>query len=212
MANDEVERILGVPCVTMRYPGRLSATPLEPMQTGSKFSVKPATKANWSDLEALFEGKGGPKYCWCMVWRPMTDRRSAGNAARKHALHDRVLKRTPIGLLGYVDGAPVGWCSVAPRETFVKLSDNQTRDEVGVWSVTCFFVHRDHRSSGLSGRLLDAAVELARKRGARVLEGYPVDQDSPSYRFMGFVSLFETRGFVSAGRAGSRRHVMRLDL
>ena len=178
----------------------------------SKFSVKPVTKATWVDLAALFEGKGGPKYCWCMAWRPMEGRSAADNAVRKQALHERVLEQVPIGLLGYVDGDPVAWCSVAPRETFLKLSDDRDDDETGVWSVTCFFVRRDHRKTGLSGKLLDAAVKLAKKRGAKALEGSPVGPDSPSYRFMGLVELFQTRGFAHVGRAGMRRHVMRLDL
>jgi hypothetical protein len=45
-----------------------------------------------------------------------------------------------------------------------------------------------------------------------VVEAYPVDPDSPSYRFMGFADLFETAGFREVGRAGKRRHVVRLDL
>lgn len=179
------------------------------MQWSPKLSVKPVTKATWPDLEALFEGKGGPSYCWCMPFREMENRTSSGNAARKKALHARVLKRTPIGLVGYVDGEPVAWCSVAPRETFLKLSDDQDDAETGVWSVTCFFIRRDHRRQGLSQRMLDEAVKLAKKRGAKVVEGYPVDPSSPSYRFMGFLPLFRGRGFKAAGKAGSRRHVMR---
>ena len=46
--------------------------------------------------------------------------------------------------------------------------------------------------------------------GATVLEAYPVDPDSPSYRFMGFVPSFAEAGFVETGRAGERRHVMQL--
>jgi hypothetical protein len=37
----------------------------------------PVDKSNWADLEKLFESKGGPHNCWCMVWRnmkPGTDR------------------------------------------------------------------------------------------------------------------------------------------
>jgi len=48
--------------------------------------------------------------------------------------------------------------------------------------------------------------------GARVVEAYPVAPDSPSYRFMGFVPAFEKAGFREVGRAGSRRHVMRLEV
>ena len=142
----------------------------------------------------------------------MAERASADNAARKQAMHGRVEAGMPIGLLGYVDGEPVGWCSLGPRDTFLKLSPDQNDDEAGVWSITCFFVRRDHRKAGLSHALLDAAIAFVRSRGARVIEAYPVEPDSPSYRFMGFVELFAGSGFTPAGRAGSRRHVMRLDL
>jgi len=176
------------------------------------FSTRPVTPANWTDLEALFEGKGGPKPCWCVAFRPMEQRATADGPARKRAQHDRVRAGVPIGLLAYLDEDPVAWCSVAPRESFLRLSSDQNDAEGGVWSVTCFFVRRDHRKTGLSARLLDAAIELARSRGGKVLEAYPVARDSPSYRFMGFDELFEKRGFSLTGRTGSRRHVMRLAL
>ena len=60
--------------------------------------------------------------------------------------------------------------------------------------------------------MIDAAVEHARARGASVIEAYPVEPDSPSYRFMGFVGAFQDAGFREVGRAGTRRHVMRLAL
>ena len=50
----------------------------------------------------------------------------------------------------------------------------------------------------------------ARAKGATVVEAYPVAPDSPSYRFMGFVPVFEAAGFREVGRAGIRGHVMRL--
>jgi hypothetical protein len=40
---------------------------------------------------------------------------------------------------------------------------------------------------------------------AKMVEGYPVDQDSPSYRFMGFVPVFAEAGFQEVALAGSRR-------
>ena len=176
------------------------------------FTVKPVTEATWPDLEALFEGKGGPKYCWCTAWRKMDDRSTADNATRKKALHECVLDGTPVGILGYVNDEPVAWCSVAPRDTFRELKQGQDKEKARVWSVVCFFVRRDHRKQGLSARMLEAAVELAKSQGAEVIEGYPVDPGSPSYRFMGFVTLFKAHGFTETGRAGSRRHVMQRDL
>jgi GNAT superfamily N-acetyltransferase len=178
--------------------------------SGPQTTFKPVTESNWSDFEALFEARGGPKYCWCMAWRRMDeDRASAPAKARKAALHKRVAERVPIGILAYQDGEPVGWCSVAPRDTLLKMSPDQNEDETGVWSVVCFFIPRRRRGEGLAEKLLDAAVKLAFKRGAKVVEGYPVAASSPSYRFMGFVPMFKRAGFCAAGKAGSRRHVMR---
>ena len=30
---------------------------------------KEVNQETWADLERLFEARGGPKNCWCMVWR-----------------------------------------------------------------------------------------------------------------------------------------------
>jgi len=81
-----------------------------------------------------------------------------------------------------------------------------------VWSLACFFIRRDLRGKGAGEEILNAAIDHARRKGGKVLEAYPVDPDSPSYRFMGFVGLFERTGFKAIGRAGTRRHVMRLSL
>ena len=61
-------------------------------------------------------------------------------------------------------------------------------------------------------RLMNAVTGHARDRGASVIEAFPVDMDAPSCRFMGHVDMFENAGFRDMGMAGSRRHVMRLDL
>lgn len=171
--------------------------------------VKPVTQSTWPDFEALFESRGGPKNCWCMVWRDMPNRAGASAADRKAALHGRVADGTPIGLVAYLNGEPVGWVSAGPRETFRKLSPEQDDAEEGVWSVTCFFLKREHRGDGLAAKLLEEAAAYAFRRGAKVVEGYPVGPKSPSYRFMGFMDMFAGQGFRETGRAGSRRHIVR---
>lgn len=164
----------------------------------------------WKDFERLFESRGGPKSCWCMVWRatPAEAKRKDG-ASRKAAIAARVSAGVPIGLLGYLDEEPVAWCSVAPRATYRRLTDDDGTDE-GIWSIACFFVVRRLRGQGIIRKIIQAAVEHARAHGASLVEAYPVDPDSPSYRFMGFVPVFEEAGFSEVGRAGTRRHVMQL--
>ncbi len=173
----------------------------------------PVTKARWEDFEALFEAKGGPSYCWCMAWRATSGQIKAfGNASRKPLIKGFVDRHQTIGLLGYLDATPIAWVSVAPRDTYRDLGGRPAEPDEEVWSLACMYIARQHRKNGYGRDLIDAASTYAKKRGATVLEAYPVDPDSPSYRFMGFVPAFEKLGFRPVGKAGSRRHVMRLAL
>jgi GNAT superfamily N-acetyltransferase len=174
-------------------------------------SFAEVTKANLADFEQLFEAKGGPRYCWCMAWRNMPNREHASNDERKAGIVGMIQAGTPIGILAYSDGEPIGWCSVAPRESYRRLSRGQDDSERGIWSIVCFYVPRTLRGNGLSAALLKAAVTHAFTNGAQTVEAYPVDAASPSYTFMGFRKLFEAAGFKEIGRAGSRRHIMRLE-
>jgi hypothetical protein len=54
----------------------------------------------------------------------------------------------PTGILGYQDGEPIGWCSVAPRPTYRPLGGPPDGDPEGVWSIVCFFVTRRMRGRG----------------------------------------------------------------
>ena len=174
--------------------------------------VRAVDEGCWEDLAALFESPGGPKYCWCMAWRATSAEAKALTAdGRRAALERRVRDGVPVGLLGYVGAEPAAWCSVAPRSTYRPLGGpvDEGGKDGDVWSLACFFVKRPLRGRGLSEKLVEAAADYARRNGAKVLEAYPVLPDLPSYRFMGFVPLFEAAGFEHAGTAGTRRHVMR---
>lgn len=169
---------------------------------------------NWTDFADIFDGRGGPKSCWCMVWRASSaEAKKPDGASRREQMKSRVQADVPVGILGYIDDKPVAWCSIAPRDTYRKLGgyhgDSATER---VWSLVCFFIKRNHRGQRLITQLIDAAVAHARVRGATIVEAYPVDPDSPSYRFMGFVNAFATAGFREVGTAGRRRHVMRLSV
>jgi GNAT superfamily N-acetyltransferase len=131
-------------------------------------------------------------------------------AEKKESMNRRVLDGVPVGILAYHGEEPVAWCSIAPRETYRALGGDETKPDV--WSLLCFFVRRSHRGRNLSARLIGEAVGYAGRNGARYVEAYPVDPESPSYRFMGFTGMFEKAGFREVKRAGKRRRVMILAL
>lgn len=180
------------------------------------FEFREVGRENWSDLVTLMESRGGPRNCWCLVWRERSAvRRTLDLEGRRAKMRARVEAGAPVGILAYDGDEPAGWCSVAPRDTFVDLGgleDGGATGDAGVWSIVCFFVPSRRRGDGLGEALLAEAVRTAEARGARVVEAYPVERGSPSYRFMGFVPMFERAGFTEVGRAGLRRHVMRLPL
>jgi hypothetical protein len=53
-------------------------------------------------------------------------------------------------------------------------------------------------------------VTVKTRADCTIVEAYPVDEAAPSYRLMGFVAQFAAAGFREVGRAGTRRHVVRL--
>ena len=124
----------------------------------------------------------------------------------------RIDQGTPVRLLGYDGDEPVAWVSIAPKDTYSRLGGPDPVEGEIVWSLACMVLRPTYRRRGLAHDLIAAAVEYARRNGATVVEAYPVDPESPSYRYMGFVPAFERAGFEEIGVAGSRRRVMRLHL
>lgn len=178
-------------------------------------AFRAVTPETWVDFEALFEGPGGPKHCWCMVWRRSSEEaKNQEPAFRKSLIEARLGRREPIGILAYDDARPVAWCSVAPRAahrpTMAKVLDGDAGENV--WSLVCFFVRRQYRRQGVMRQLIAEAARYARREGATVLEAYPVERDAPSYRFGGFTDVFDEAGFSRVGVAGLRRKVYRLAL
>jgi len=184
---------------------------MQPHEKNMELIFYPVTADRWSDLEQLFEGRGGPHYCWCTRWRTVeASGEKPDKAEKKAAIKKRVNTGIPVGILAYLDHKPIAWCSVAPRETYHQLGGDETKTEV--WSVVCFFVSRAFRNTGISGRLLAAAIDYAKQNGARYVEAYPVDPGSPAYRFMGFRPVFERLNFEFIGKIGKRRNLMLLEL
>jgi GNAT superfamily N-acetyltransferase len=145
-------------------------------------------------------------------------------AARRGPGTRRALKRivdsgSRPGIIAYSGREPVGWCSVAPREEFSALSRSrilQPVDDRPVWSVVCFYVARPYRRTGVTAALLDAAARFAARRGATLLEGYPVEPKSGAfpdvYAFTGLASAFRKSGFQEVARRSPTRPIFRREL
>ena len=200
---------------------RKSTTPSAP-RSGDvpRLSFHPLTPDRWKDVEALFGPKGACAGCWCMWWRlgapEFREGRGEGN---RRALHKVVKGKLPPGVLAYAGDVAVGWCAVAPRSDYPRLERSRIFKPIDgepVWSVSCFFVARPYRRRGVTVALLRAALAFAKSRGARIVEGYPVEPRSGSPAdpdaWTGFASTFRAAGFKEAARRSPTRPMMRIDL
>ncbi|MBI3953655.1 MAG: GNAT family N-acetyltransferase [Chloroflexi bacterium] len=177
----------------------------------------PLTPERWRDLETLFGERGASGGCWCMWFRTKRSewQRQKGEGNRR-AFKGIVDSGQAPGLLAYADGQPVGWCAVAPRESYSALERSRILrrvDAAPVWSVVCFFVAKPWRRQGVTSALLRAAVDYCRGRGARVIEGYPVEPGPggmpDAFAYTGLAASFRKAGFVEVLRRSERRPIMR---
>ncbi|HEY2296551.1 MAG TPA: GNAT family N-acetyltransferase [Jatrophihabitans sp.] len=185
-------------------------------------TVADATSDRWQDVVAVMGSKGDPARCWCQFFRGTNADWNAGTSgARRAALRAQLESGPPPGVLAYDDdAAAVGWCGLAPRADYPRLARSltakATQDEDGLWALTCFVVPVRARRQGVSGVLLDGAVELARRYGARTIEAYPIDlairTPSSSELYHGAFHVFQRSGFVEVARPKSDRPTVRLTL
>jgi len=155
-----------------------------------------------------------------MYWRrPAGEFTRAKGRANRASLRGLVASGRVPGLLAYLGGTAVGWCSVAPRDAFPRLERARVLPRIDaeqVWSVVCFYVARPHRRQGISVALLEGAASFAQRQGARILEGYPVDPGGADYAdafaWTGTVAAFRAAGFSEARRVSPIRPIMRRQL
>lgn len=189
-------------------------------ETGSvRLDVQPLTSDRWPDLVELFNRPGGSivRGCWCMYYR--NTGASGGDGKKNRAAMKRLVDRGIVpGLIGYVEGSPVAWLSLGPREGYEKLRRSPVMkpvDDRPVWSIVCFYVDRRARGRRLAERMLRSGMDYARSQGIRMLEAYPVDKPEPShddFMFYGAKTMFDRAGFVEVARRRATRPVMRRTL
>jgi GNAT superfamily N-acetyltransferase len=200
------------------------------MMTDGAISVVPANQASWDDLQAVLGTRGYASSCQCQWFKTAPAQwRAIPAGERAERLRDQTRCGHPgaaatSGLAAYLDGEPAGWCAVEPRSVYVHLLGSRIvwagRDEDpaddSVWAVTCFVTRTGFRRRGVSSVLAAAAVDFARQRGARAIEGYPMitrpgQEVTWGELNVGSRGIFADAGFTEVTRPTRRRVVMRID-
>ena len=193
-------------------------------------TVVPANEASWEDLRAIFGDRGYAFYCQCQRFKigpsgwTETPLEVRMERLRQETHCGDPGARTTSGLVGYLDGEPVGWCAVEPRTAYPRLpparvawkARGEDQDDGGVWAVTCFATRSGFRRRGVTRALARATIDFARERGARALEAYPMitepgQEITWGETHVGSRNIFEEAGFTEVAHPTLRRVVMRID-
>ena len=87
---------------------------------------KPLNLETWQDLQILFGDNGACGGCWCMTWR-LTHKEYESNkgANNKIKFYNLIKERLPLGVLAYYNDFPIGWCSISPRKSLIRLENSK---------------------------------------------------------------------------------------
>jgi GNAT superfamily N-acetyltransferase len=184
---------------------------------GLKLKFYPLTLNRWKDLEELFGERGACGGCWCMWWRLSRSEFEQGKGKKNKAALKKIARSGEApGILAYAEGKPVAWCSIGPRASFPRLEKARVLkriDDKPVWSVVCLFVDKGFRKKGVSVGILKAAVEYAKKKNAKIVEGYPIEPKKSrwpdAFVWTGVPSAYLKAGFEEVHRASPTRPIMR---
>ncbi len=193
-------------------------------------TVIPANQASWEDLQTVLGVRGYAAGCQCQRFK-VGPAQWSGTTLPQRMLRlrsethcDNPASPTTSGLVAYLDGEPVGWCAVEPRTAYPKLpparvgwkARGEDKDDPTIWAVTCFATRAGFRRRGVTRVLVQAAVDFARRQGARALEGYPMitqpgEEITWGETHVGTKSIFAAAGFTEVAHPTLRRVVMRID-
>ncbi len=180
-------------------------------------SYKALTTNNWKDFENLFGQNGACGGCWCMLWRlKRSIYEEQKGEQNKLAMFDLVKLGKEPGIIAYIDDKPVGWCALSQRDQYPALERSRVLkkiDDQQVWSIACFFIDKKYRNQGISTKLLKFAIEYCKSKGAKIVEGYPVEPKNGKmpavFAWTGIASAYLKTGFAEVARRSETRPIMR---
>ena len=177
------------------------------MSGDEQWETHPVTASRFDDFADVINPNRRTTHCWCLSHRVnAAEIEELGHGSREEAMRALCRRTDPPGVVTYLDGTPVGWCSISPRSQIPRLENSKLIrpvDDVPVWSIICVVVRGGYRRRGVIAHLLEGAVEYAASKGAPAVEAHPVDPGGKrmdtTMAFVGTRSMFEKAGFKVVG-------------
>ncbi|MGW4526842.1 GNAT family N-acetyltransferase [Amycolatopsis sp. NPDC004378] len=179
------------------------------------YRTRPLDASTWDVFAELVERNNGVfGGCWCLGFHPEGTRRGPVRRALKE---ERV--RTGGAHAALVldeDGVAQGWCQYGGPDELPRIKHRREYEKDAPprpdWRITCFFVDRKHRRSGVARAALAGAVAQIAAAGGGLVEAISEvtagREAAGRFLFSATVELFEESGFTRVRQVGAHAWIV----
>jgi hypothetical protein len=189
------------------------------------YEIRALTGETWNAFADLCARHGGAGMggCWCTWFHRETHSAPGSGSGPRTADDSRDYKRYLVET-GQAHAAVVfdgetalGWAQYGSPDELPGIAHRREYLEwvevLPDYRITCFFVDRRSRRSGVAAAALDGALGLIAAAGGGVVEAYPQDtpgrKTSATFLYSATRSMFERAGFVYLRPKGKNHCIMR---
>jgi ribosomal protein S18 acetylase RimI-like enzyme len=174
----------------------------------SDYTVKPLNIDTWPAFARLVERHGGIwGGCWCLEFHP----EGGDKGVDRRALKERRVRDGEAHAALVFDGEEcVGWCQFGSPEELPRIKFGKAyraeESEPPDWRITCFFVDKAYRHTGVAEAALKGALKEIAHLGGGTVESSPEDvtgrKVSNSFLYNATIDMFEREGFTRTRQLG----------
>ncbi|WP_123682374.1 GNAT family N-acetyltransferase [Curtobacterium sp. PhB115] len=170
----------------------------------------------WQALAAKHNGVWGG--CWCSYFHGDTEQTVKAEHRGPEFKERLVGEGIAHAALVFDGDAAIAWCQYGSPLELPNIYHRKQYDagetRPAPWRITCFFVDRDHRRSGVAREALDGALALIALAGGGEVVSFPNEltagkRTSSSFLHNGTRAMFEQAGFTFERHIGKSKTVMR---
>jgi len=178
--------------------------------------LTPETFPAWLALAQKHNGVWGG--CYCSYFHNGTAETAKDDYDRPTFKQRLVHEGVAHAALVFEGDAAIAWCQYGSPEELPNIYHRKQYDageaNPAPWRITCFFVDRDHRRSGVAYEALGGALSLIAEAGGGEVVSFPNElvpgkKTSSSFLHNGTRAMFEQAGFTFERHIGKSKTVMR---
>ncbi|GIG36826.1 GNAT family N-acetyltransferase [Cellulomonas pakistanensis] len=183
------------------------------------YTVVPLGAETWDQFADLVERNNGVfGGCWCIGFHPEFGQRGLDHRAAKQ---DRVLTgRAHAALVLDDDGAAQGWCQYGDPDELSRIKHLRAYEKEPParpdWRLTCVFVDKRHRGTGVARAAVGGALALVAAAGGGRVEAISEvtagRQAHGRFLFTATAELLGSYGFAPVRQVGKHAWIMSRDV